>query len=145
MAGAPVYFVHLSCADALEMARAARDRALPVHAETCPHYLFLTSDEYDRPGFEGAKYVMTPPLRAKSDQDALWKGLAGNDLQVISTDHCPFCFKGQKELGKDDFSLIPNGAPVVESRLSMIYDGGVRAVGSRSTGSWTWCPRRQPG
>ena len=127
MAGAPVYFVHLSCADALEMVRAARDRGLPVHAETCPHYLFLTRQEYDRPGFEGAKYVMTPPLRAQSDQDALWKGLAGNDLQVISTDHCPFCFKGQKELGAADFSLIPNGAPGVESRLSLIYDGGVRS------------------
>lgn len=126
MAGAPVYFVHLSAADALEQVRAARDRSLPVHAETCPHYLFLDKSEYDRPGFEGAKYVMTPPLRAKSDQDALWKGLAGNDLQVISTDHCPFCFKGQKELGANDFSLIPNGAPGVESRLSLIYDGGVR-------------------
>jgi dihydropyrimidinase len=126
MAGAPVYFVHLSCADALDVVRSARDRGLPVHAETCPHYLFLTNKEYDRPGFEGAKYVMTPPLRQQHDQDALWQGLAGNDLQVISTDHCPFCFKGQKELGKDDFSLIPNGAPGVESRLSMVYDGGVR-------------------
>jgi dihydropyrimidinase len=126
MAGAPVYVVHLSCADALDVVRAARDRGLPVHAETCPHYLFLTKSEYDRPGFEGAKYVMTPPLRAQSDQDALWQGLAGNDLQVISTDHCPFCFKGQKELGKDDFSLIPNGAPGVESRLSLVYDGGAR-------------------
>jgi dihydropyrimidinase len=126
MAGAPVYFVHLSCADALDVVRAARDRGLPVHAETCPHYLFLTNTEYDRPGFEGAKYVMTPPLRQQRDQDALWQGLAGNDLQVISTDHCPFCFKGQKELGKDDFSLIPNGAPGVESRLSLVYDGGVR-------------------
>jgi dihydropyrimidinase len=126
MAGAPVYFVHLSCADALEVVRSARDRGLPVHAETCPHYLFLTGAEYDRPGFEGARYVMTPPLRQQHDQDALWQGLAGNDLQVISTDHCPFCFKGQKELGKDDFSLIPNGAPGVESRLSLVYDGGVR-------------------
>jgi dihydropyrimidinase len=126
MAGAPVYFVHLSCADALEVVRSARDRGLPVHAETCPHYLFLTGAEYDRPGFEGAKYVMTPPLRQQHDQDALWQGLAGNDLQVISTDHCPFCFKGQKELGRDDFSLIPNGAPGVESRLSLVYDGGVR-------------------
>lgn len=126
MAGAPVYFVHLSCSDALDVVRSARDRGLPVHAETCPHYLFLTKSEYDRPGFEGAKYVMTPPLREQRDQDALWQGLAGNDLQVISTDHCPFCFKGQKELGKDDFSLIPNGAPGVESRLSLVYDGGVR-------------------
>jgi dihydropyrimidinase len=127
MAGAPVYFVHLSCAEALDMVREARDRGLPVHAETCPHYLFLTRDKYDAPGFEGAKYVMTPPLRSTNDRDALWRGLATNDLQVISTDHCPFCFKGQKDLGADDFSLIPNGAPGIETRLSMIYDGGVRA------------------
>lgn len=126
MAGAPVYFVHLSCADALEQVRAARDRSRPVHAETCPHYLFLTKARYEGEGFEGAKFVMTPPLRAQHDQDALWKGLAGNDLQVISTDHCPFCMQGQKDLGKDDFSLIPNGAPGVETRLAMIYDGGVR-------------------
>jgi dihydropyrimidinase len=126
MAGAPVYFVHLSCAEALQMVRESRDRGLPIHAETCPHYLFLNNVEYDRPGFEAAKYVMTPPLREARDQAALWQGLAGNDLQVISTDHCPFCFKGQKELGRDDFSLIPNGAPGVESRLSLVYDGGVR-------------------
>ena len=73
----------------------------------------------------GAKYVMTPPLREKWNQDKLWQGLAGNDLQVISTDHCPFCFKEQKELGRDDFTKIPNGGPGVEHRMSLIYNGGV--------------------
>jgi dihydropyrimidinase len=126
MAGAPIYFVHLSCAEALRKVREARDRGLPVYAETCPHYLFLTAQSYDVPGFEGAKFVMTPPLRAQADLDALWQGLANDQLQVVSTDHCPFCMKGQKELGRTDFSRIPNGAPGVESRLSLMYDGGVR-------------------
>jgi dihydropyrimidinase len=125
MAGVPVYIVHLSCADALEKVREARDMGLPAYAETCPQYLFLSYEDYEKPGFEGAKYVMSPPLREKWHQDALWKGLAGNDLQVISTDHCPFCMKEQKELGKDDFSKIPNGAPGIETRMSLIYDGGV--------------------
>src|SRR4030088_2126102 len=126
MAGAPIYLVHLSCADARRKVREARARRLPVYAETCPHYLFLTAQSYDVPGFEGAKFVMTPPLRAQADQDALWRGLANDQLQVVSTDHCPFCMKGQKELGRTDFSRIPNGAPGVESRLSLMYDGGVR-------------------
>jgi dihydropyrimidinase len=125
MAGAPIYFVHLSCAEALMKVREARARGLPVYAETCPHYLFLTAQSYDVPGFEGAKFVMTPPLRAQADQDALWQGLANSEIQVVSTDHCPFCMKGQKDLGRDDFSRIPNGAPGVESRLSLMYDGGV--------------------
>ncbi|HEX8557784.1 MAG TPA: dihydropyrimidinase [Pyrinomonadaceae bacterium] len=124
MAEAPVYIVHLSCADALEQVREARDRGLPAFAETCPQYLFLSLDDYGE-GFEGAKYVMTPPLREKWNQDELWKGLRTDDLQVISTDHCPFCMKEQKELGRDDFSKIPNGAPGVEHRMSLIYDGGV--------------------
>ena len=126
IAGVPVYIVHLSCADALEKVREARDLGLPAHAETCPQYLFLDYSDYEKPGFEGAKYVMSPPLREKWNQDALWKGLAGNDLQVVSTDHCPFCMKEQKELGKDDFSKIPNGAPGIETRLTLLYDGGVR-------------------
>jgi dihydropyrimidinase len=126
MAEAPVYIVHLSCADALEQVREARDRGLPTFAETCPQYLFLSIDDYGE-GFEGAKYVMTPPLREKWNQDELWKGLKSDDLQVISTDHCPFCMKEQKELGRDDFSKIPNGAPGVEHRMSLIYDGGVAA------------------
>lgn len=124
MAGVPVYIVHLSCSDALEKVREARDLGLPAYAETCPQYLFLSYDDYESPGFEGSKYVMSPPLREKQHQAALWKGLAGNDLQVISTDHCPFCMK-EKELGKDDFSKIPNGAPGIETRMSLIYDGGV--------------------
>jgi dihydropyrimidinase len=126
MAEAPVYIVHLSCADALEQVREARDRGLPTFAETCPQYLFLSIDDYGE-GFEGAKYVMTPPLREKWNQDELWKGLKTDDLQIISTDHCPFCMKEQKELGRDDFSKIPNGAPGVEHRMSLIYDGGVAA------------------
>ncbi|HEX8719207.1 MAG TPA: dihydropyrimidinase [Pyrinomonadaceae bacterium] len=124
MAEAPVYIVHLSCADALNQVREARDRGLPAFAETCPQYLFLSIEDYGE-GFEGAKYVMTPPLRERWNQDELWKGLRTDDLQVISTDHCPFCMKEQKELGRDDFSKIPNGAPGVEHRMSLIYDGGV--------------------
>ena len=125
MANSPVYIVHLSCYDALKEVQAARDLGLPAFAETCPQYLFLDYSLYEQEGFEGAKYVMTPPLRDKSNQEQLWKGLRGNDLQVISTDHCPFCFKEQKELGRDDFSKIPNGGPGVENRMSLIYDGGV--------------------
>src|SRR3954454_18947361 len=126
MADVPIYIVHLSAAEALEMVTEARDRGLPAFAETCPQNLFLSSDNYEEPGFEGAKYVMSPPLREKAKQDHLWRGLAFNDLQCISTDHCPFCMKEQKELGKDDFSKIPNGAPGVETRMSLVYDGGVR-------------------
>lgn len=125
MANAPVYIVHLSCHDALKEVQNARDLGLPVYAETCPQYLFLDHSYYEQEGFEGAKYVMTPPLRDKANQDELWKGLRVNDLQVISTDHCPFCFKEQKELGRDDFTKIPNGGPGVEHRMSLVFDGGV--------------------
>ena len=126
IADVPIYIVHLSAAEALEMVTAARDRGLPAYAETCPQYLFLSYDNYEEPGFEGAKYVMSPPLREKQKQDQLWRGLAFNDLQAISTDHCPFCMKEQKELGRNDFSKIPNGAPGIETRMSLVYDGGVR-------------------
>ncbi len=126
IAGVPIYIVHLSAAEALEMVTEARDRGLPAYAETCPQYLFLSYDNYEEPGFEGAKYVMSPPLRPKDTQDRLWRGLAFNDLQAISTDHCPFCMKEQKVLGTDDFSKIPNGAPGIETRMSLVYDGGVR-------------------
>jgi dihydropyrimidinase len=126
IAGVPIYIVHLSAPEALEMVTAARDRGLPAYAETCPQYLFLSYDNYEEPGFEGAKYVMSPPLRPKEGQDRLWRGLAGNDLQAISTDHCPFCMKEQKELGRGDFSKIPNGAPGIETRMSLVFDGGVR-------------------
>jgi len=127
MAGAPVYIVHLSCNDALEKVREARDRGLPVYAETCPQYLYLSLENMDVPGFEGAKYVFTPPLREKWNQEKLWSGLKRDHLQVVSTDHCPFCFKEQKELGKDDFTKIPNGGPGIEHRMSLIYSGGVAA------------------
>jgi len=125
MAGAPIYIVHLSCNDALEKVREARDRGLPVYAETCPQYLYLSLENMDAPGFEGAKYVFTPPLREKWHQEKLWNGLKQDHLQVVSTDHCPFCFKEQKELGRDDFTKIPNGGPGVEHRMSLIYSGGV--------------------
>lgn len=132
LAEVPVYIVHLSAAEALQAVVEARDRGLPAFAETCPHYLFLTEAEYDRPAFEGAKYVMTPPLRDAHCQHALWRGLRFDDLQVVSTDHCPFCFnenpyglRKSKRQGQADFSQIPNGAPGVEFRLALLFDGGV--------------------
>jgi dihydropyrimidinase len=125
MAGSPVYIVHLSCNDALEKVREARDRGLPVYAETCPQYLYLSLDDMDKPGFESAKYVFTPPLREKWHQEKLWTGLKQDHLQVVSTDHCPFCFKEQKEMGRDDFTKIPNGGPGIEHRMSLVYSGGV--------------------
>src|SRR6185295_5833681 len=127
MAEVPIYIVHLSAAEALQMVTEARDRGLPAYAETCPQYLFLSYDNYEEPDFNGAKYVMSPPLRDQAKQKELWRGLAFNDLQCISTDHCPFCMKEQKELGRNDFSKIPNGAPGIETRMSLVYDGGVRA------------------
>ncbi|HEX6505167.1 MAG TPA: dihydropyrimidinase [Terriglobales bacterium] len=127
MAGSPVYIVHMSCNDALEKVREARDRGLPVYGETCPQYLYLSIENFEAPGFEGAKYVFTPPLREKWHQEKLWNGLKRDHLQVVSTDHCPFCFKEQKELGRDDFTKIPNGGPGIEHRMSLVYSGGVAA------------------
>jgi dihydropyrimidinase len=134
LAEIPVYIVHLSAHEALEAVVEARDRGIEAYAETCPHYLFLTIDEYDRPDFESAKYVMTPPLRDHHCQHALWRGLKFDDLQIVSTDHCPFCFNESpygiyksKQYGKGDFSKIPNGAPGVEFRIPLLYDGGVGA------------------
>ena len=112
LAGAPAYIVHLSSRDALDEVRDARDRGVAAYAETCPQYLYLSIDDMARPGFEGAKFVCSPPLRTADHQEELWKGLLADDLQVVSTDHAPFNFKGQKDLGKDDFSKIPNGLPV---------------------------------
>jgi dihydropyrimidinase len=126
MAGVPIYIVHLSAAHALEKVKQARDMGLPAYAETCPQYLFLSYENYEEPDFAGAKYVMSPPLRDKWHQDVLWKGIAKNDLQVISTDHCPFCMAEQKELGRNDFTKIPNGAPGIETRLTLVHNGGVR-------------------
>lgn len=136
LAGTPLYIVHLSAGEALAAVTEARDRGVPVHAETCPHYLFLTAQDYERPEFEGAKYVMTPPLRDGHHQHQLWRGLKTDDLQVVSTDHCPFCFNEQpygmkysKQQGVADFSKIPNGAPGVETRLPLIFDGAVGKQG----------------
>jgi dihydropyrimidinase len=126
MAECPVYIVHLSAPRALDKVLEARDRGQAAYAETCPQYLFLSLDDLARGGFEGAKYVCTPPLRPKEMQEDLWRGLKTNDLQVVSTDHCPFCFKGQKELGRDSFAKIPNGMPGVETRMYLLWDGGVR-------------------
>jgi len=125
VAKSPVYIVHLSSYDALQELRLAQARGVMAHAETCPQYLLLDVSAYDAPGFDGAKYVLTPPLREKWNQEELWRGLRGNALHAISTDHCPFCLKEQKELGKDDFSKIPNGGPGIENRMSLIYHYGV--------------------
>ena len=125
IAGAPVYFVHLSCAEALQEVQAARSKQKYVYAETCPHYLTLDNSMYDQEGFEGAKYVLTPPLRDNWHQAELWNGLRRNDLQVVSTDHCAFRFSDQKTMGRDDFSKIPNGGPGIENRFSLLYTKGV--------------------
>lgn len=128
MADAPVYFVHLSCRQALAEVTGARDRGRPVYAETCPHYLYLDDAVYDEgAGFDVAKYVLTPPLRPAHHHEHLWRGLRSDDLSVVSTDHCPFCLQGQKTQGADDFSKIPNGGPGIEHRLALLHSGGVVA------------------
>lgn len=126
MAGAAVYVVHLSSAAALERVVDARSAGKPVYAETCPQYLFLDDSRYELEPREAMKYVMSPPLRTQADQDALWAGLAIDDLQLVATDHCPFTLK-QKAAGIDDFTKIPNGGPSVEHRMSLLYHGGVAA------------------
>lgn len=126
MANVPVYIVHLSAQRALERVMEARDRGLPAYAETCPQYLFLDEDALrgtPDDEFEGSKYVCTPPLRPRHHHEHLWRGLRNYDLQVVATDHCPFCFKGQKELGRDNFAKIPNGIPGVETRLYLLWEG----------------------
>jgi dihydropyrimidinase len=115
--------VHLSSRDALNSLREARDRGQAAYAETCPQYLYLSQDDMAKPGFEGAKYVCSPPLRTADHQEDLWMGLRGGDLSVVSTDHAPFNYTGQKDLGKDDFSKIPNGLPSVEDRFTLLYGG----------------------
>jgi dihydropyrimidinase len=124
VAGVPVYIVHLSAIEALDEVRRARDEGLPAYAETCPQYLFLTLEDMGN-GFEGAKFVCSPPLRPAEHAPELWKGLAKDDLQVVSTDHCPFDFHGQKDLGKGDFRKVPNGLPGVEDRVNLLHSGGV--------------------
>jgi dihydropyrimidinase len=132
LTGAPLYIVHMSAREALEEVTIARDAGMNVFAETCPQYLFLGLDDLGN-GFEGAKYVASPPLRdwEWGHQEEIWKGLATNDLQIVSTDHCPFCFNDhptegpQKQLGQGDFSKIPNGMPGVENRMQLIYHGAI--------------------
>src|SRR5438105_10547354 len=120
---APLYIVHVSCVHSLQAVAAARVKDLPVWGETCPQYLYLDDSCYTKPGFEGAKFVCTPPLRGDADREALWLGLQRHELQVVSTDHAPFNFHGQKELGLHDFTRIPNGLPGVEHRVMLLYDG----------------------
>jgi dihydropyrimidinase len=124
VAGAPVYIVHLSAREALNAVRQARDEGLPAFAETCPQYLFLSLDDLGH-GFEGAKFVCSPPLRPADHAEELWRGLLKDDLQVVSTDHCPFDFHGQKEMGRGDFRKVPNGLPGVENRVDLMHSGGV--------------------
>ncbi|QEV21177.1 dihydropyrimidinase [Streptomyces alboniger] len=125
VAGAPLYVVHVSAREAVAELTRARDEGLPVFGETCPQYLFLSTDNLAEPDFQGAKYVCSTPLRPQEHQAALWRGLRTNDLQVVSTDHCPFCFSGQKELGRGDFSKIPNGMPGVEHRMDLLHQAVV--------------------
>ena len=125
---APLYIVHLSASEALEQVAMARDAGMNVFAETCPQYLYFSLEEHlDKPGFAGAGYVCSTPIRSRAEghQDDLWKGLRTNDLAVVATDHCPFCMKEQKELGLNDFRAIPNGIGGVEHRMDMIYQGVV--------------------
>jgi dihydropyrimidinase len=125
VAGAPLYIVHLSAQEALVEVAKARELGVNAFAETCPQYLFLSTDDLAKPDFEGAKYVCSTPLRPVEHQAALWRGLRNDDLSVVSTDHCPFCFKGQKELGVGDFSKIPNGLPGVETRMDLLHQAVV--------------------
>jgi dihydropyrimidinase len=127
MAEAPIYIVHVSTAEGMAGIERARDRGRPAYGETCPQYLFLSEAEYDRDGFEGAKFVMSPPLRPAMHQEALWRGLAAGSLQVVATDHCPFGMDAppHKQRGRRDFSRIPNGAPGIETRMMLLWDGGV--------------------
>jgi dihydropyrimidinase len=125
LAGAPVYIVHVSCAEALQRIESAKERGVQAYAETCPQYLVLDLNDLDRPGFEGGKYVCSPPLREKWNQNVLWKAIASGSISVVGSDHCPFQFEGQKTLGRDNFALIPNGVPGIEDMFSLLYHFGV--------------------
>jgi dihydropyrimidinase len=126
VAGCSLYVVHVSCKEAIDPIARAKELGWNAHGETCVQYLFVDETFLERPDFEGAKYVYTPPPRAKENQDHLWKAVATDVLSVISTDHCPFRWADQKSLGRDDFSKIPNGGPGLEDRLMMIHEFGVR-------------------
>lgn len=125
LANAPVFIVHVSTAGGADEIRRARQRGLRAFGETCTQYLFFDETKYDQPNFEGAKYVFTPPLRPAENIEPLWAALKQGVLQEVSTDHCPFNFKGQKELGKESFTKIPNGGPGVEDRLAVVYHGAM--------------------
>jgi dihydropyrimidinase len=125
VADCPLYIVHLSASQALAAVAEARNAGQNVFAETCPQYLYFTIDDLARPDFEGAKFVCSPPLRTPEHPRSLWRGLRTNDLSVVSTDHCPFCFKEQKEMGRGDFAKIPNGMPGVEHRMDLLHQGVV--------------------
>lgn len=125
LAGAAVYIVHISTKEGAETVRRARGRGQTIFGETCPHYLLLDRSRYDLPGFEGAKYVMSPPLRTPEDQDILWRALREGGLQTVATDHCAFRFADQKALGREDIRNIPNGIPSVEHRMELLYSHGL--------------------
>lgn len=122
---APLYVVHLTCEHALVRVQEARARGSRIYAETCVQYLFFTKEDLARPGFEGAKWVCTPPFRTEKDQELLWNALRDDDLSVVSTDHCSFYYETQKILGRDDFSKIPNGIPAIEDRMKVLHGAGV--------------------
>jgi dihydropyrimidinase len=126
LAGAPLYVVHVTCKEAVDPIAAARAKGWDVWGETCTQYFFTSLDDISKPNFEGAKYVFSPPVRDKANWDVLWNAVRTDALSAISTDHCAFSFEGQKTLGKDDFSKIPNGGPGIEDRLRMIHEFGVR-------------------
>jgi dihydropyrimidinase len=126
VAGCKLYVVHVSCAESVEPIQIAREKGWDVWGETCTQYFFVDYTFLERPNFEGAKYVYTPPPRDKANQDVLWTAVKNDVLSVVSTDHCAFLWDGQKSLGRDDFSKIPNGAPGLENRIQMIHEFGVR-------------------
>ncbi|GIN41083.1 dihydropyrimidinase [Heyndrickxia oleronia] len=126
LANSQLYVVHVSCADAARKIAEARDKGIDVWGETCPQYLVLDQSYLERPNFEGAKYVWSPPLREKWNQEVLWNALKTGQLQTIGSDQCSFDFNGQKDLGRDDFSKIPNGGPIIEDRLSILFSEGVK-------------------
>jgi dihydropyrimidinase len=127
IAGSPLYVVHVTCREAVEPIRRAREQGWNVWGETCTQYLFRSIDDLAQPDFEGAKYVYSPPARDPSNHDVLWDAVRTDALSAISTDHCAFLWDGQKTLGKDDFTKIPNGGPGLEDRLKMIHHFGVRS------------------
>ncbi|MFJ7747538.1 dihydropyrimidinase [Peribacillus sp. NPDC097295] len=126
MANGQLYVVHVTCEDAVEKITEARNKGVDIWGETCPQYLVLDQSYLEKPDFEGAKYVWSPPLRKKKDQEVLWNALKTGQLQTIGSDQCSFDFKGQKDLGRDDFTKIPNGGPTIEDRMSILYSEGVK-------------------